>query len=542
MPEYRPLRLLSPDQEADARAVVNDLLTGDPAGVPAYLAEDIAALRSQSLFGAARIPGAGGVLLDAMVAWPLIAGPHPVIVLPAGLDPAGWKMYSGALIRLLLRGYAVVAYTERGLPGSDGELTVAGPEDVADARCVIDWALAHPELDADPDRIGMVGLSYGSGISQLVAQVDQRVKAVVALSTWADLGEALLYEDTRHIMAAEALASISEHPSAELLEVLADFRANINREAVLEYAGRRSPAAVPVGQRRPVPTFFTSYWHETIFPQNQLLDYFSEFPGPKRLDLAVGDHGAVEIPGMLLGVYTRTSEAAYDWLDRFVRGIDNGIDTDGVVHTETMYSFTVATAPDLRSWAQPIRTYHLAAPAGGSADGTLVPEPPGELRQAIRAGDPHVHAVNQLVFDGFLERLLMPVRQKFAEVDRATAAVWATPAPFARPQHIAGFPEFRLTITPSTDAATVVAYLFDLNPLTGNLRIVTHAATTVHNAGPGQSTAIALRLQATDYRIPLGHRLVLILATEDPLYASETARDSTVTLQGPGRLDIPVAP
>ncbi|MQY27458.1 alpha/beta fold hydrolase [Nocardia aurantia] len=542
MSEYRPLRLLAPDQEVDARAIVHDLLTGDPTGVPAYLAEDIAALRSQSRFGAVLIPGAEGVLLDAMAAWPLVAGPHPVVVLPAGLDPAGWKMYSGALIRLLLRGYAVVAYTERGLPGSEGELTVAGPEDVADARCVIDWALAHPELDADPERIGMVGLSYGSGISQLVAQVDDRVKAVVALSTWADLAESLLYDDTRHILAARTLASISEHPSAELTAVLADFEANTNLPAVRAYARPRSPAAVPVGQRRPVPTFFTSYWHETIFPQNQLLDYFSEFPGPKRLDLAVGDHGAVEIPGMILGVYTRTSEAAYDWLDRFVRGIDNGIDRDGVVHTETMYSFTMATAPDLASWAQPSRTYHLAAPAGGSVDGTLVLQPPGELRQAIRAGDPHVQAAQQLVFDGFLERLLMPVRQKFAEVDRATAAVWATPNPFLKPQHIAGFPEFHVTVTPSTDVATVVAYLFDLNPLTGNLRIVTHAATTVHNSGPGQPATIALRLQATDYRIPLGHKLVAILATEDPLYATETAPDSTVTLQGPGRLEIPIAP
>ncbi|MBU3067212.1 alpha/beta hydrolase fold domain-containing protein [Nocardia sp. NEAU-G5] len=544
MPQARPdqLRLLAPDQETAVLAVVNDLLTGDTTDVPDYLADDIAAVRTLCRFSPVKIPGDGGVLLDAMAAWPRTDGPHPVIVLPAGLDPTGWKMYSGAMIRLLMRGYAVVAYTERGLPGSEGELTVAGPEDVADGRRVIDWALDHPDLGADADRIGMAGISYGSGIAQLVAQADKRVKAVVALSTWADLGEALYDNHTRHILAAEALAAISEHPSPELQKVLEEFRANTNIEGVLEYARLRSPAHIPAGERRRVPTFFTSYWHETIFPQNQLLNYFTEFPGPKRLDLAVGDHGAVEVPGLLLGIYTRTTEAAYDWLDHFLCDVDNGIDSDGAVHTETMYSFTMTASPDLASWAETGRTYYLAAPTGESPDGALVPDPPKAFEQTIRTGAPHVHAVNQLVMDGFRERLLIPVRQKLADVDRSTAAVWKTPVPFLMPRHIAGIPKVHLTATASTRAVTVIAYLFDLNPVTGTLRIITHAAATVHNPGPEQPSPIELPLQATDYRVPIGNKLALILATEDPLYAGETEPDSTVTFDGPARLDIPMTP
>ncbi|WP_067671660.1 CocE/NonD family hydrolase [Nocardia miyunensis] len=533
-------RLLSPDQEADALAVANDLLTGDTTRVPAYLAEDIAAVRTGARFQQVQIPGDEGVLLDALAAWPSTGGPHPLIVLPAGLDPTGWKMYSGAIVRLLMRRYAVVAYTERGLPGSDGELTVAGPEDVKDARRVIDWALANPDLGADPDRIGMAGISYGSGISQLVAQADQRVKAVVALSTWADLGQALYDNRTRHIMAAEALGAISEHPSAELEKVLQDFRANSNIDGVLKYAELRSPAHIPAIERRPVPTFLTSYWHETIFPQNQLLNYFAELPGPKRLDLAIGDHGSVEIPGVLFGIPTRTTEAAYDWLDHFVCGVDNGIDADGAVHAETMHNFTMTSFPDLASWAAPARTFHLAAPNGESPDGTLVPEPPKNFRQTIRTGDPRVRAVNQLIIDGFRERLLIPVRQKLADVDRSTAAVWAT-GPFPEPHHITGIPRVHLTVTPSANAATVVAYLFDSSP-TGNMQIITHAALTINNPDPAHPTPIELRLQATDYRIQKEHRLTLILAAEDPLYAGESVPNSTITLTEPANLDIPMAP
>ncbi|MGF0315966.1 CocE/NonD family hydrolase [Nocardia fluminea] len=545
MPEARSdrLRLLAPDQEATASAVVSDLLTGNAAGVPEYLVDDIAAVRGRCRFAQVQIPGYGGDLLDAMAAWPISGGPHALVVLPAGLDPAGWKMYSGALIRLLMRGYAVVAYTERGLPGSGGELTVAGPEDVADGSLVIDWALDHPEMQADPERIGLAGISYGSGIGQLVAHEDPRVKAVVALSTWADLGGALYDNQTRHILAAEALAAISEKPSAELVKVLEDFRTNTDIEGVLTYARRRSPAHM-LDKRRRVPTFFTSYWHETIFPQNQLLSYFAEFPGPKRLDLAIGDHGAVEIPGLLLGVYTRTTEAAYDWLDHYLNGVDNGIDNDGVVHTETMHSFTVSSFAGSDGWSSnPVRTYHLAAPTSGTGDGALVLDPPSDFSQSIGSGDPKIRAVNQLVMDGFRERLLMPVRHKLAGVDRSAAAVW-TSAPLPSPHHIAGFPRIRLTVTPTTKAATVVAYLCDLDVVTGNLKIITHAATTVSNAVPEHPTAVELRLQATDYRVPVDHRIAVILATEDPLYAGETEPGTVVALSafhGGAGIDLPIA-
>lgn len=548
MSNARPdqLRLLAPDQEADALAVVHDLLTGDTKGVPRYLAEDIAAVRAQSRLAAVKIPGEGGVQLDAFAAWPLTAGPHPLIVLPAGLDQSGWKMYGGAIIRLLMRGYAVVAYTERGLADSGGELTVAGPEDVEDGAAVIDWALAHPEMKVDADKVGMAGLSYGSGISQLVANRHPAVKAVVALSAWADLGEALYDNHTPHIKAAEALASISDRPSAELLKVLDDFRNNTNIEGVLDYAKPRSPAQVPAGEQRAVPTFFTTYWHETIFPQNQLLEYFTRYPGPKRLDVAVGDHGAVEIPGALLGVYTRTTEAAYDWFDHYLRGVDNGIDQDGAVHTESMYSFTMSTAPDLESWSNPLRRYYFQAPDSESADGSLTTERPQTSTQSIRVGDQHVDAVSALVTDGFLERLLMPRRQQLADLDRSVAAVWTTPRPFLIPQHIAGIPEIRLTLTPAAESATVIAYLFDYNPFTGNLRIITHAAASVQNRHPDHPTDLTFPLKATDYRIPIGHKLALIIGTKDLLYLYEDSdTGNTITLtNAPDTtyVDIPIRP
>ncbi|MVU83448.1 prolyl oligopeptidase family serine peptidase [Nocardia sp. ET3-3] len=539
------LRLITPDQEAAVLALVQDLLTGDATGVSTYLTSDVDAVRSRCGIRNVKIPGHEGVQLDALIAWPRTDGPHPLIVMPAGLDPTGWKMYGGAVIRLLMRGYAVVAYTERGLPGSGGELTVAGPEDVQDGHAVIAWALQHSELEADENRIGMMGISYGSGISQLVAHQNDKVKAVVALSTWADLGEALYDNGTRHIAAARALGNISENPSAELTKMLEYFEANTNIGEVLDYAKPRSPAHAERTVPEPVPTFFTSFWHETIFPQNQLLAYFERYPGPKRLDLAIGDHSSVEVAGLLTGVYTRTTEAAYDWLDRYVLGMANGIDQDGAVHTETMHGFDMTSSPDLATWSKSTRRYYLHAPATGSPDGRLTVEQPASQSQSFQAGSEQVMAAKTLVFDGMFERLLMPNRQPFKDIDRTKAAVWSTPHIFLKPHHIAGTPELSVTVTPSGKTATLITYLFDLDPF-NRLRIITHAAATITNDQAAQPKSLRVRLQATDYQLPALHRLIMVIDTVDHLYlGDENPPTGIVTLSsetGPSYIDIPIAP
>lgn len=78
-------------------------------------------------------------------------------------------------------GYTVVSYTARGFWGSSqrhgqpgGEISLAGPADVADVSAVIDWMLQNTH--ADPNRIGASGISYGGGLSLLAAAADPRIK------------------------------------------------------------------------------------------------------------------------------------------------------------------------------------------------------------------------------------------------------------------------------------------------------------------------------------------------------------------------------
>jgi predicted acyl esterase len=54
----------------------------------------------------------------------------------------------------------------RGFWESGGEINMAGELDMKDISTVIDWAILN--LNADPDRIGLSGISYGGGVNKIV--------------------------------------------------------------------------------------------------------------------------------------------------------------------------------------------------------------------------------------------------------------------------------------------------------------------------------------------------------------------------------------
>ncbi|MFF4951071.1 CocE/NonD family hydrolase [Streptomyces chattanoogensis] len=141
-------------------------------------------------------------------------------------------------------------------------------------------------------------------MSQLVAAHDERVSAVVAMSTWGDLREALYENSTRHIAAMNALPNAPKTTrfSERTEKAVADLLAGENTAETLEWARRRSPLTCVerLNDRSvPAPVYFAHTWHETLFPPNQTLEMFNALSGPKRMALSIGDHGSPEISGLL---------------------------------------------------------------------------------------------------------------------------------------------------------------------------------------------------------------------------------------------------
>ncbi|MFJ2915414.1 alpha/beta fold hydrolase [Streptomyces sp. NPDC087228] len=497
---------------------------------------------------------ADGTQIDAALSIPRNLAPGqtcPVVVMPAPLVTIGRTAYLGMFPRLALGGYAVLAYSQRGLAGSGGEIHVAGPQDVADGVEILDWLTGLEGIDAD--RIGCFGASYGAGTSLLLAAKDSRVKAVAGASAWGDLFASLYENDTRHTAAFEALVALfgEDRCSKEFRVVIEKIRNNIIDDEVKEFARVRSPKQyLKEYNDNNLPVLMTTYWHETIFSVPAVVNFFKDLQSPKSLLVQIGDHGNGELPG-LLGLIAKPTETAYRWLDHYLGGTaGNGTQPQFGVRSEYMHNLLSELSHD--SWEDyilPRKRFHLGAAASSKADATMAegqPQP-GWTRSLNATGESTEAVVApQLVKTGLAERVGLPHTYKTTAVDRDLAAAWTT-APLEQPMRVQGELELRVTVKPQAAGdATIVAYLMDFNPATGNARIITHAPYTLTGRPAGQATTVTFPLQPAHYVLGKGRQLQLIIDSHDPFFSDANTTPSTIELSSPksteAYLDIPLAP
>ncbi|MFE4615237.1 CocE/NonD family hydrolase [Streptomyces sp. NPDC056747] len=495
---------------------------------------------------------ADGTMIDASLSVPRNLAPGqtcPAILMPAPLNDLGHLAYLPMIPRWALGGYAVLAYSQRGLAKSKGEIHVAGPQDVADATEIVN-ALIQIE-GIDPERIGCFGASYGAGTSLLAAANDLRIKAVVGTSAWTDLFASLYENGTRHLAAFEALVKLfkEERCSAEFKGIIQKIRGNIIDDEVRKFAGDRSPKNhLRAYNDSQVPILMTTAWHETIFSVPAVIDTFNDLTGPKSLLVQIGDHGNAELPG-LLGLVSKPTEMAYRWMDHHLGGTaGDGAEPQFGIRSEYMHNLlSDLHHPDWESYALPKKRFHLADASVGQGDGQLTADKPqpGWTRSLKATGqDTEAVVAPKLIRSGLYERAGLPHVYKTADIDRGLAAIWTT-APLEQAMRVQGDLELRVTVTPRAMDATIVAYLMDCDPATGMANIITNAPFTVTNEQPGQATTVAFPLQPAHYVLRKGHRLQLIIDTHDQFYADANRAPSTVDLTSPqgseSYLDIPLS-
>ncbi|MYQ48228.1 prolyl oligopeptidase family serine peptidase [Streptomyces sp. SID4985] len=465
------------------------------------------------------IPGEGGIVLKANVVTPpdnTAVGRHPLLVLPTswGLPQV---QYLAQARRLAESGYVVLTYNVRGFWQSGGEIEVAGPPDLADASKVIDWALAN--TPADPDRIGMAGVSYGAGISLLAAAHDPRVKAVAALSGWADLIGSIYSGRTQHVQAGALLDGaglVTGREGPELRGIFDSFYASdlSHEQELTAWGDRRSAASYLDRLNKSKPAvLLAGAWNDSVFPVNQYADFYEKLTGPKRLELRPGDHATPELTGLFglpNDVWTDTAR----WFDHYLRGVDNGIDRERPVQLESRDAGGYEGYPDWKSVAATerklaltgTRTIHANVDSG--ADGGVV------------------------LLSGALDQFAkLPPMASIPLLPRRWAAVWQSER-YAAPQRVRGTARLHTTLTPTAESGTLVAYLYDVGPL-GIGKLVTHAPLTWHGQAPGKPFGVDLDLFSTAYDVPSGHRLALVVDTVDPLYIEHNPSGAQLTFSSP---------
>ncbi|MFB7330210.1 alpha/beta fold hydrolase [Streptomyces adustus] len=465
------------------------------------------------------ITGDGGIVLKANVVTPADSDGtrrYPLIVLPTS-----WGLpqveYLAQARRLADSGYVVLTYNVRGFWQSGGEIEVAGPSDTADASRVIDWALAHTPADAG--HIGMAGVSYGAGISLLAAAHDPRIKAVTALSGWADLIDSIYSGRTQHAQATALLdvaGAVTGRESAELKQVLSDFySSNLSREPDLLAWGKKRSVATYLDQlnKNGPAVMLANAWGDTIFPANQYADFYEKLTGPKRLEFRPGDHATAELTG-LFGLPNDVWTDAGRWFDHYLKGVDNGIDREQPVELKSRSTGGYEGYPDWKSVGAATRKFALAGTTtihtnvDSGADGGIV------------------------LLSSLLDQVArVPPMASIPLLPRRWAAVWQSEK-YATAQRVRGTAVLHTTVTPTKESGTLVAYLYDVGPL-GLGKLVSNAPYTFHGRTPGEPFGLDLDLFSTAYDVPAGHRLALVVDTVDPLYIEHNPSGAQLTFSSP---------
>ncbi|WP_432030231.1 CocE/NonD family hydrolase [Streptomyces sp. 1222.5] len=465
------------------------------------------------------ITGDGGTVLKANVLTPAGADgtrDYPLVVLPTS-----WGLpqieYLAQAQKLADSGYVVLTYNVRGFWQSGGQIEVAGPPDIADASKVIDWALAH--TPADPQRIGMAGVSYGAGISLLAAAHDKRIKAVAALSGWADLIDSIYSGRTQHVQAAAVLdgaGTLTGRESPELREIFDNlYASDLSKEQQMIDWGRKRSAGTYVDQLNSngAAVMLANAWGDTVFPANQYAGFYEKLTGPKRLELRPGDHATAELTG-LFGLPNDVWTDTERWFDHYLRGADNGIDREQPVQLKSRSAGGYEGYPDWKS-------------VGATR------------RKVALAGSTTIHANVDSGADGgivFLSSILDQVAQlppiaSMPLLPRRWAAVWQSERN-GTAQRVRGTARLHTTLTPTEESGTLVAYLYDVGPL-GIGKLVTHAPLSWHGRTPGEPFGVDLDLFSTAYDVPAGHRLALVVDTVDPLYIEHNPSGAQLTFSSP---------
>lgn len=477
----------------------------------------------------ARIP-ADGAVLAAEVITPTGSGRKPLLVMPASWGNTGTE-YHVLGSALAADGFQVVAYGQRGFKDSTGQIDFAGPATQQDASAVIDWALKNTQ--ADPAHVGMMGISYGAGVSLLAAAHDSRIKAVVALSTWTNFADSYDTNNTPHALALGSLVGTSQFSPRfdsavqNLNHVLTSNPAGLGTP-LQAMSPSRSPQSyiAQLNANRPAIMIGNAF-EDSLLPPDQLVPFFTALTTPKKLELAAGDHGGPE-RNALYGARSAVVQDGVAWLMHYLRGVDNGVQNRAPI---TLKDVRSGTAYEFDRWPTASRAAALAAPKGTSASG-------GQWSAHLTAGidSPATSGVPQI----FLGKPYVPPALVMSALKPARALSWSLPAEKASVR-LAGQPVLHVGLGSSSADATVIAYLYDVNPA-GVGSLVDHQAYTALDVA-GSQRSVDIAMSPVAWTVPAGDHLAVVIDTADSRYTSLTPRGTQITVWSspahPATLDLP---
>jgi dipeptidyl aminopeptidase/acylaminoacyl peptidase len=227
-------------------------------------------------------------------------------------------------------GYVTLRFDMRGCGASEGERgRILCLDQVADTRNALTFMAQHPQVD--PDRIGLIGSSFGAAVAIYTGGVDQRVAAVISSGGWGD-GErkfrgqhptpeawakftAMLEEGRRH---REKTGKSLMVPRYDIVPIPAHLRGNLAAGSIEMFPAETAQSMYEfraddvVGRIAPRPLLLLHSSTDSVTPTEQSIELFKRAGKPTDLHLfADVDHF------MFAESNTRVRSVIYDWLEKY---------------------------------------------------------------------------------------------------------------------------------------------------------------------------------------------------------------------------------
>jgi alpha-beta hydrolase superfamily lysophospholipase len=256
------------------------------------------------------------------------AGGRPAVLMLHGLgetrttprNAVGMSINGIAENYLVPQGYVVLTFDARGHGESGGQVSVDGPREVEDVRELVGWL--GSQANANPQRIGAFGYSYGGGALWRAAVEGVQFAALGIATAWTELYAALAPQDlARSGVVLGFWQSIEARAAPEIGPIVNDVLAGRNLGAVRAFAAARSSRALL--SRIRTPTFLMQGRRDFAFDLDQALTAYTRLKAPKRLYLADFGHAPSPLPA---GELAHVLPEMRQWFDRYMKNLPNGID------------------------------------------------------------------------------------------------------------------------------------------------------------------------------------------------------------------------
>eukprot|EP01064_Diplonema_japonicum_P036943 TRINITY_DN84_c0_g2_i1.p1 TRINITY_DN84_c0_g2~~TRINITY_DN84_c0_g2_i1.p1 ORF type:complete len:535 (+),score=135.70 TRINITY_DN84_c0_g2_i1:67-1671(+) len=452
--------------------------------------------------------------------------------------------YVAPVNRFAKKGYVGLEYAARGFYGSGGEAGVAGPDDIKDVTAIITWALQKWPM-ADPEQVALGGISYGAGISLEGAGADSRVKAVLALSGWKSLIDALWWQQAPSLVWSDILVILGNSTAnlpPQLFQMLNNLMTYQNVNATIEYGHLRSPDRFLTQlNSRKVPILISNNQEDNLFHSNFQLDFWEQLQGPKRLFLNQGTHAEAELKGLIPGEDdTYIWDACDDWLDHFLKGVQNNIEKPPLVRI-TLGNKEVEMVHETFDTWPPSTGYNVMQYRAGGRGGSKF----GTLGASTTAGPDTISFTNNTKMScgepviAPVFKPVVPIRAKLNELDPNHEIAFLTEK-FEKDTRVCGNIHLKdLVVSATADRFQVYGYIYSYHNglLAHSGTLVTHTPTGIwagYKAGEDY-TVPELEFRSACVDIKKGHQLALGLNMKNALYksANENAGVSMTIKYGP---------